>query len=70
MADNWNETLISQVEKSAEAKYGRDARAFAVDNWKIHTGEWEKPKGWKDPYAKLDKAAKSKPKTTKAKAKK
>lgn len=28
------------------------------------------PKGWKDPYAKLDKASKAKPKTTKAKAKK
>lgn len=67
------EKLISQLENSPEGrKHGRDARAYAVDNWKIHTGEWEKPDGWKDPYAKLDKAAKakSKPKTAKAKAKK
>lgn len=64
------EKLISQLENSPEGrKHGRDARD-AVDSWKIHTGEWEKPEGWKDPYAKLDKAAKSKPKTTKAKAKK
>lgn len=68
----FDEKLISQVEKGEGAKYGRDARKFAVDNWKIHTGEWPKPyPDWKDPYAKLDKAAKSKPKTTaKAKAKK
>lgn len=65
------EKLISQLENSPEGrKHGRDARAYAVDNWKIHTGEWEKPDGWKDPYAKLDKAAKAKPKTAKAKAKK
>lgn len=66
------EKLISQLENSPEGrKHGRDARAFAVDNWKIHTGEWEKPyPGWKDPYAKLDKAAKAKPKTAKAKTKK
>lgn len=67
------EKLISQLENSPEGrKHGRDARAYAVDNWKIHTGEWEKPDGWKDPYAKLDKTAKAKPKpkTTKAKAKK
>lgn len=65
------EKLISQLENSPEGrKHGRDARAYAVDNWKIHTGEWERPDGWKDPYAKLDKAAKAKPKTAKAKAKK
>ena len=65
------EKLISQLENSPEGrKHGRDARAYAVDNWKIHTGEWEKPDGWKDPYAKLDKAAKAKTKTAKAKAKK
>ena len=65
------EKLISQLENSPEwRKHGRDARAYAVDNWKIHTGEWEKPDGWKDPYAKLDKTAKAKPKTTKTKAKK
>lgn len=65
------EKLISQLENSPEGrKHGRDARAYAVDNWKIHTGEWEKPDGWKDPYAKLDKATKAKTKTTKAKAKK
>lgn len=71
MSDSFNEKLISQVEKGEGAKYGRDARKYAVDSWKIHTGEWPAPKGWKDPYAKLDKAskAKAKPKTT-AKAKK
>ena len=57
------EKLISQVENGEGTKYGRDA-------WKIHTGEWPAPKGWKDPYAKLDKTTKAKPKTTKAKAKK
>lgn len=68
------EKLVSQVENGEGAKYGRDARKFAVDSWKIHTGEWPAPKGWKDPYAKLDKASKvskaAKSKTTKAKAKK
>lgn len=59
------EKLVSQVEKGEGAKYGRDARKFAVDSWKIHTGEWPKPSGWKDPYAKLDKA-----KAAKAKVKK
>ena len=64
------EKLIAQVENGEGAKYGRDARKFAVDSWKIHNGEWPKPSGWKDPYAKLDKAAKPKPKAAKAKAKK
>ena len=70
------EKLVSQVENGAGAKYGRDARKFAVDSWKIHTGEWPAPKGWKDPYPALEKAlkaskaAKAKPKTAKAKAKK
>lgn len=69
---NWNEALISQVENSPEGqKCGRDARKYAVDCWHIHVGDWPKPyPGWKDPYAKLDKASKAKPKTTKAKAKK
>lgn len=71
---SWNEKLITQVENGEGAKYGRDARAYAVDSWKIHIGEWPAPKGWKDPYAKLDKTAKAKPKakpkTAKAKAKK
>ncbi len=69
---NWNEALISQVENSpAGQKCGRDARKYAVDCWHVHVGDWPKPyPGWKDPYAKLDKAAKAKPKTTKAKAKK
>ena len=32
--------------------------------------DWPKPyPGWKDPYAKLDKTTKAKPKTTKTKAK-
>ena len=67
----WNEKLITQVEESPEGqKHGQGARKFAVDNWYIHIGEWEKPKGWKDPYAKLDKASKAKSKITKAKAKK
>ena len=51
------EKLVSQVENGEGAKYGRDARKFAVDSWK-------------NPYAKLDKTAKAKPKTTKAKVKK
>lgn len=63
------EKLISQVEKCEGAKYGRDARKYAVDCWLMHTGELPKPSGWKDPYAKLDKA-KAKPKAAKAKAKK
>lgn len=63
------ETLVSQVEKGEGAKYGRDARKYAVDCWLMHTGELPKPSGWKDPYAKLDKA-KAKPKAAKAKAKK
>lgn len=63
------EKLVSQVEKGEGAKYGRDARKYAVDCWLMHTGELPKPSGWKDPYAKLDKA-KAKPKAAKAKAKK
>lgn len=63
------EKLISQVEKGEGAKYGRDARKYAVDCWLMHTGELPKPSGWKDPYAKLDKA-KAKPKAAKAKVKK
>ena len=63
------EKLVSQVEKGEGAKYGRDARKYAVDCWLMHTGELPKPSGWKDPYAKLDKA-KAKPKATKAKVKK
>lgn len=62
------EKLVSQVEKGEGAKYGRDARKYAVDCWLMHTGELPKPSGWKDPYAKLDKA-KAKPKAAKAKAK-
>ena len=61
-----DEALISKVEKGVGAKYGRDARAYAVDAWKIHTGEWPRPAGWKDPYAALDKpAAKKKPSSNK-----
>lgn len=69
---NWNEALISQVENSpAGQRCGRDARKYAVDCWHIHVGDWPKPyPGWKDPYAKLDKTTKAKPKTTKTKAKK
>lgn len=65
------EAMIAQVEKEATPKYGaRNAGKYAVDCWMIHTGKMPKPSGWKDPYAKLDKAAKPKPKATKAKAKK
>ena len=41
--------------------------------WDAHIAYIDKrdlPKGWKDPYAKLDKTTKAKSKTTKAKAKK
>lgn len=51
----------------------RDCRSVAAMEWDAHIGYIDKrdlPKGWKDPYAKLDKASKPKPKTTKAKAKK
>lgn len=51
----------------------RECRSMAAMEWDAHIGLIEKrdlPKGWKDPYAKLDKAAKAKPKTAKAKAKK
>lgn len=51
----------------------RDCRSVAAMEWDAHIGYIDKrdlPKGWKDPYARLDKAAKAKPKTTKTKAKK
>jgi hypothetical protein len=54
----------------------RDCRSVAAMEWDAHIGYIDKrdlPEGWKDPYAKLEKAlkaAKAKPKTTKAKAKK
>ena len=48
----------------------RDCRSVAAMEWDAHTGRIEKSDLPKDPYAKLDKAAKAKPKTTKAKAKK
>ena len=53
-----NEELVSKVEKAAEKKYGRDARQYAVDAWRIHIGLDKAPAGWKDPYARLDKTAK------------
>lgn len=43
----------------------RECRSMAAMEWDAHIGRIEKsdlPKGWKDPYAKLDKAAKAKPK--------
>ena len=43
------EKLVSQVENGEGAKYGRDARKFAVDSWKIHTGEWPAPQGLERP---------------------
>ena len=51
----------------------RNCRQQAAMEWDAHIGYIDKrdlPKGWKDPYAKLDKSSKAKPKTTKAKAKK
>lgn len=51
----------------------RECRSVAAMEWDAHIGYLDKrdlPKGWKDPYAKLDKTTKAKPKTTKAKAKK
>lgn len=51
----------------------RDCRSVAAMEWDAHIGYIDKrdlPEGWKDPYAKLDKAAKRKSKTTKVKAKK
>lgn len=70
----WDEKLVSQVEHGEGAKYGRDARKYAVDSWYIHIGEWEAPRNWKDPYAKLDKAvqpkSKAKSKAAKTKVKK
>ena len=54
----------------------RECRSTAAMEWDAHIGYIDKrdlPKGWKDPYAKLDKASKvskAKTKTTKAKAKK
>ena len=52
-----NEALISKVEKAAAKKYGRDARKYAMDAWRIHIGKDRAPAGWKDPYASLDKPA-------------
>lgn len=54
----------------------RECRSVAAMEWDAHIGYIDKrdlPEGWKDPYAKLDKASKAskaKPKTTKVKAKK
>lgn len=55
-----NEELVSKVEKDAEKKYGRNARKYAVDAWRIHIGLDEAPAGWRDPYARLDKSTKKK----------
>ena len=49
---NWNEDLITKVEKGAVKKYGRDARKYAVDAWHIHIGEEERPKAKKRTAAK------------------
>lgn len=65
----------AQLQKQGDTP--RNANECAAMDWDMHTGRIPKsdwPDGWKDPYAKLDKAAKpktkTKPKTTKAKAKK
>lgn len=70
------EDILAIGEAAAEARgvHPRDTGKFAVDAWKIHTGEFAKPAGWKDPYAGLEtkkkatqKAASKKPATTKKK---
>lgn len=69
ITDRENE-LLGKAKTVAER---RGCRQQAAMEWDMHTGripEEDRPKGWKDPYAKLDKAAKAKPKTTKAKTKK
>lgn len=63
----------AQLQKQGDTP--RNANECAAMEWDAHIGYIDKrdlPKGWKDPYAKLDKTAKSKTKTktTKAKAKK
>ena len=61
----------AQLQKKGDS--ARDANECAAMEWDMHIGripKEDRPKGWKDPYAKLDKASKAKPKTTKAKAKK
>lgn len=61
---------IAQLRKGGDTP--RNANECAAMEWDMHTGRIPKedwPKGWKDPYAKLDKASKAKPKTT-TKAKK
>lgn len=73
--DSQIESFISTrtTELSKKDKDLRNCRQQAAMEWDAHTGRIDKralPKGWKDPYAKLDKAAKAKPKATKAKAKK
>lgn len=72
------EAFISAREAELRKKHKgtpaeRDSRSVAAMEWDIHTGRIDRRdvhKGWKDPYAKLDKAAKAKPKTAKAKGKK
>ena len=70
MIDARETELLSKAKTAAER---RNCRQQAAMEWDAHIGYIEKhdlPKGWKDPYAKLDKAAKAKPKTAKAKGKK
>ena len=70
MIDAREAELRSKAKTIAER---RNCRQQAAMEWDAHIGYIEKrdlPKGWKDPYAKLDKAAKAKPKTAKAKGKK
>lgn len=64
-------TRSAQLQKQGDT--ARNANECAAMEWDMHTGripKEDRPKGWKDPYAKLDKAAKAKPKTAKAKGKK
>lgn len=73
--DSQIESFISTrtTELSKKDKDLRNCRQQAAMEWEAHTGRIDKrslPKGWKDPYAKLDKASKNKAKTaTKAKKK-
>ena len=72
----FNEAAVSARTAALEKQGEGMPRHRAAMEWDMHTGRIPKsdwPDGWKDPYAKLDKASKAskaKPKTAKAKAKK
>lgn len=69
----FNEAAVSARTAALEKQGEGMPRHRAAMEWDMHTGRIPKsdwPDGWKDPYAKLDKTTKAKPKTTKTKAKK